>query len=167
MGVRIEAIVGVMIAIMLIVSYLFEAQQQKLSKVTLEKEMETYNSVITEADRNKTLRILHSEYAMRSQNVITLRKLAYRDDSVKRLTADDGKLSGDLLYLDHRVNMLDIRQNRFLTEHGIYNKKTEIFKAPENFTAYLATGEINGTGLVYDQKNQTINAGKNQSLFDM
>jgi LPS export ABC transporter protein LptC len=165
MGVRIEWLIGVMIAIMLIVSYFFEAQQQKLKSITLDKDVEMHNSYTTEVNQSEIMSTLYSQDSVRFKNVTEMKKPIYGDRSVKRLTAKKGRLIGDILTLHGSVDMKDTRGNHFLTEQASYNKKSEFFKAPKEFTAHLTTGVVKGYGLDYYQKKQFMTAKQNQSIF--
>ncbi|MEA3419194.1 MAG: hypothetical protein U9Q90_07305 [Campylobacterota bacterium] len=155
---RIEWIAITMILIMLGVSYLIKADQNKAKKITFSKEMEVYHSTTIEVSTNGVESRLYTDFGVREQGKFKLTRIIYRGKSVEELKAEKGRIIGDKIYLDHNVTLLQKNGYIYKGDHAIYDKNKEFLQVTSPFVAYMDHNVIHGVNLQYDVKKKVATA---------
>ncbi len=156
MGVKLELLLLVLIAVMFMLGYTVKLSDEVSGKPIAQKEMQFTDATLTEVNTQKLLSTLSGTYGVRTGGVLTVDNLIYHTDSIERLWADRGRYVGETAYLDGRVRVKQKEGFNYSAEHAVYNKKTGVLDITSKFTAVLAKNIVHGNTAHYDTRKKIL-----------
>lgn len=154
MGVRIEVVLFIIIALILALTPMIKVTNKSIYTEISTKEMDFTDTTIIEVDINKTQGRSYSTHGVRDEGVLTLYNLVYHTDQIESLTADQGILKGDDVYLDYNIIVNQKQGYDYSADHAVYNQKTEILNITSPFAALMNDNVILGETLRYNLKTK-------------
>lgn len=158
MGIRLEIILVTVIIIMIIMTTMVKLTNDRAYKITINKELEFTNTTFIEVDKEHTKSNLFATYGVRDHGVLNLEHLKYHSNNIHKLIADNGRYSGDVLYLDGNVMLKEKNGYIYTTQHAKYQEEKEILIITSPFVAHMAKNIIYGNRLKYFALTKELNA---------
>jgi len=158
MGIKLEIILVISILLTIILTTMVKLTNETSSKIGINKELEFRNTTFIEVDQNNMKANLFATYGIRDSGVLTLENLKYHSDTIHKLTADSGRYSGNILYLDGNVTLREKVGYVYTTHHANYHQKKEILTITSPFVAHMAKNVIYGDTLKYYAAQKELNA---------
>ncbi len=162
---RIEWLAIGMILLMLAVSYLIKAKNEKARQNISTKEVEVFDSITIEVNTTAVVSKLYTDYTVKESGQLKLTNINYSGKRAKKLKSKYGRNSGNLFYLDENVTLLQENGYRYRAEHAIYDKEKDFFYVTSPFVAYINRNIIKGVNLKYDIKEQIATAERVDAVF--
>ncbi|MEA3491505.1 MAG: hypothetical protein U9R27_06360 [Campylobacterota bacterium] len=163
--IRIEWLAIGMILLMLAVSYLIKAKNEKAKQNISTKEVEVFNSITIEVNTTAVVSRLYTDYSVKENGQLILTNLDYTGKRAKELKSRYGRNRGDLFYLDENVTLLQKSGYSYKAEHAIYDKEKDLFYITSPFVAYINKNIIKGVNLKYDIKEEIATAERVDAVF--
>ncbi len=154
MGIRLEYVLTIAIIGIISGALMLKLRDTLVTSKAFTKEIEFTDTTLTEVDTETMKSRIYGTYGVRDKGVLSVENIRYVDDKIEPLSADQGKIKGDILRLDGHVVMQEKDGYTYKTEHAIYNKKSEILTITSPFTATKGENIIKGKSLVYDARQK-------------
>lgn len=154
MGIKLEYILTITIIGIISAALMLRLQNASVSSKAFTKEFEFTDTTLTEVDTDTMKSRIYGTYGVRDKGILKVENIRYFDDSIASLSADKGKLEGDMLRLDGHVVLQEHTGYTYKTEHAVYNKKSEILHITAPFTGIRGQNIIKGKSLEYDARQK-------------
>lgn len=154
MGIRLEYVLTIATIGIISGALMLKLHDTLVTSKTFTKEIEFTDTTLTEVDTATMKSRIYGTYGVRDRGVLRVENIRYVDDKIEPLSADQGKIRGDILQLDGHVVMQEKDGYTYKTEHAVYNKKREILYITSPFTAIRGENIIKGKSLVYDARQK-------------
>ncbi|GIT98013.1 LPS export ABC transporter periplasmic protein LptC [Sulfurovum sp. TSL1] len=165
MGIKLEYILTIAIIGIISTALMLRLQNASVPGKVFTKELEFTDTTLTEVDTDTMKSRIFGTYGARDKGVLKVENIRYFDNNIKSLSADKGKLEGDMLRLDGHVVMQEHTGYRYETEHAIYNKKSEILHITAPFTGIRGQNIIKGKSLEYDARQKKATGQTVDTVF--
>lgn len=165
MGIKLEYILTIAIIGIISGALMLKLQNAPAPGKAFTKELEFTDTTLTEVDTDNMNSRIFGTYGVRDKGVLQVENIHYFDDTIESLSADKGKLEGDILQLDGHVVMQEQGGYTYKTEHAVYNKKSEILNITAPFTAIRGQNVIKGKSLEYDTRQKKATGQTVDTVF--
>lgn len=150
MGIRLEFVLITAVIGIISGSLTLKLGDVPVSSKRFTKEIEFTNTTLIEVNTADMKNRMYTTYGVMDKGVLTLANIVYEDGSIESMYADEGRIEGDMLYLDGNVLMQERGGYRYETQHAVYNKKEEILNITAPFIGVKDKNVIKGESLEYD-----------------
>lgn len=158
MAVRIEYLLVLMLALLL-VSILGINPSSKLEKsVKGEKEIEFKNFFLFDIKRDEPAQIMFASKTVRYQNYLEVDDIDLRDELGYRLVATKAIYADEYVYMDKGINILRDDGLKFSTKSLNYNVKTKEIKTGKPFLMEFNSSIIQGQNLILNMNTKRLSA---------
>lgn len=166
MGIRLEPLLSVMIAVVISGSLLIKLSSTLKNDRAFSKDLEFTNTTFIEVDTNKTQWWLFGTYGAFDKEVLTVDNIVFHADTIDSLSAIRGRYFNDVLYLDGNVVLQSQDGYRYETQHANYNQKTKQLHITTLFTAARGQNMMKGETLRYDtQSKEAFGTGVDAVIY--
>ncbi len=165
MGIKLEYILTIVIIGIIAGALMLKLQNAPVASKAFTKELEFTDTTLTEVDTDTMNSRIFGTYGVRDKGVLQVENIRYFDDNIELLSADKGKLEGDILQLDGHVIMEEKGGYTYKTEHAVYNKKSEILNITAPFTGTRGQNIIKGKSMEYDTRQKKATGKTVDTIF--
>ncbi len=165
MGIKLEYILTIAIIGIISGALMLKLQDAPVESKSFTKELEFTDTTLTEVDTDTMNSRIYSTYGVRDKGVLKVENIRYFDEDIESLSADKGKLEGDILQLDGHVVLQEKSGYTYETEHAVYNKKSEILNITAPFTGIRGQNTIRGTSMEYDARKKKATGQTVDTVF--
>lgn len=154
MGIRLEFVLITMVIGIISGSLMLKLRNAPVSTATFTKEAEFTDTTLIEVDTENMKNSMYGTYGVIDNRVLTLHNLVYQGNNIEYISAKEGRLDGDMLYLDGDVVIQEEDGYKYDTQHAIYNRGTEILNITSPFVGVKEKNVIKGESLEYDTRQK-------------
>ncbi|UPT76760.1 LPS export ABC transporter periplasmic protein LptC [Sulfurovum sp. XGS-02] len=165
MGIKLEYILTIAIIGIIAGTLMLKLGNAPATTKAFTKELEFTGTTLTEVDTDNMNSRIYGTYGARDKGVLRVENIRYFDDNIESLSADKGKLEGDILQLEGHVVMKEQGGYTYKTEHATYDKKSEILNITKPFTAVRGQNMIKGKSLEYDTRQKKATGQTVDTVF--
>ena len=158
MGIKLAFILVISIVLTIIMTMTVKLTNNTDSETDINKELEFTNTTFIEVNQQNMKANLFATYGIRDNGILKLENLKYHSDNIHKLTADNGRYSSSILYLDGNVTLREREGYIYTTQHANYQQKKEILTITSPFVAHMAKNIIYGDTLKYFVGKKELNA---------
>jgi hypothetical protein len=154
MGLKVELILTIVIAIIIGGSFTIKLNDDADKVKPFTKELEFTNTTFTEVDTVKLQASAYGTYGIRDDGVLSIRNLVYKTETIKALVAKKGTYMGNIIYLEGDVMMYDNNDYIYETQQAEYDQHTEILNITAPFVAMHFDNIYKGDTFTYDTRKE-------------
>lgn len=154
MGLRIEFILSIGIALIVGMSYMIKLNNNVDTNVIFTKELEFIDTTFIEVSTIQLNGHIHADNGVRDKGILTLNNIKYKTKTIESLVAKKGTYKGNTLYLEGNVLMYDNDGYTYETQQAEYNQQTEILNITAPFVASHEKNTVKGDTFTYNTRNK-------------
>ncbi len=165
MGMKLELLLVVLIALTSYVTMTTKLSDQRVTKEEKKKELEFTNTTFTEVTTQKREGVAFGTYGVRVNGIMYMDNIRYHNEKIKLLLADKGTYIGKKIYLDGNVTVHQKAEHNYYAEHANYDQKVEVLNVTSPFVACIRRDVITGDTLIYNMKPKEAFATSVRAVF--
>jgi|AGBJ01.1.fsa_nt_gi hypothetical protein len=154
MGIRLEFVLITVVIGIISGSLMLKLRDTPVSTETFTKEAEFTDTTLIEVDTEDMRNKIYGTYGVIDKGVLKLHNLVYQGNNIEYISANEGTLEGDMLYMDGDVVIQEEGGYKYETQHALYNSATEILKITAPFIGVKDKNIIKGKSLEYDTRQK-------------
>lgn len=165
MGIKLNIVLFLGIVLILFIVFRIDLKDSTKKNILFTKELSFTDTTFTEVDTRKVQSSAFSEKGLRDQGVLLLKRLKYETKTLDTLAANYGTYDKDTMYVEGNVSFYEKEGFRYDTQYAVYDKKREVLKIPDSFSAIMNKNIIHGQRLRYNIKTKEVIAHKVNAVF--
>jgi len=170
MALNINYFLSLIVICLSMIYFLFEPMKLKKTEFSEVAQFSLLSFTLYELDKIGLTTLMKGDEAIRYKNRYVVKNIDYSDNSkeyIVNMKAKNGLYKDETVYLNGDVRFQREDGLNFFSQEVPYNSTTDIAVSEVDYIAYINLNQIQGSKIIYDNKNNIIKSKNIYAIYNM